>query len=160
MPTTSFTYVTTVGFTATGSEELKGFFTKGSIAAAQVPLTHNLTAGTTINKASFETLFSSTGQSTSLIGANLMATITKARCETGILGLINPTLELDKKWSAIDVGTNLNPTWWDTFFTRLSEIDPDINAIAKDDTINFMFTFVPPSGYANTTVGVSYMLTA
>jgi hypothetical protein len=224
--TTSFTYATAVPFTTTGAQELLGYFTAGTVASSQVPITSGggisfngeitgttltvtdhtggdllvghvlsgtgLTSGTkitakltgsgqngtytvnntyttplpkiamtsgltTLNKASVSELFSSTGAS-SAIGLDLKNRLVLANFEAGILTLVNANLELDKRWSAISP-TGFDSAWWDTFFTRLSEIDPDINSVVKDDIIHFIFTFRPPTGYSDITVGIKYTLT-
>ena len=152
--TTSFTYTTT-----TPAAFSSAVFSKGSLTTTDVPIANTLAVGTVLNKTSFEELFG-TSNSTSTIGVDLKACLTKAAVETGILTNINNDLELDAQFSSISITpwdtSGARDSWFTTFFGALANIDPGINDIASGQTVHLIFTFAPPSSYNNITVGVKY----
>ncbi len=159
MSTTSFTYSTPIGFSATYTPVNTGF-TKLTSAVSTIKSIAPTTA--TINKAAIETLFGSgTGKGrNSPIGLDLAANMTVANCSTEILANINAQLELDERWSAM-VAT-IDTAFWTAFFNSLEANDPDINSITAGDTIQFVFDFQAPTNKGLTTtlfkVDMKYLL--
>ncbi len=162
MSTTSFTYSTPIGFTATYTPVNSGF-TKATGAVATVKTIPVGTGLGVVNKASIEALFGAgTGKGRlSPIGLDLIANMTVANCSTEILAAINSQLELDEKWSAM-TAPSLNAAFWTAFFDYLEANDPDINSIAANDTIQFVFDFQAPTNKGLTTtlfkVDMKYVL--
>ena len=161
MSTTSFTYSTPIGFTATYTPVNTGF-TK---AAGAVGTVKTIPVGATlgvVNKASIEALFGSgTGKGRlSPIGLDLTNNMTVANCSTEILAAINSQLELDERWSAMSA--TIDNAFWTAFFDLLEANDPDINSIAVNDTIQFVFDFQAPTNKGLTTtlfkVDMKYVL--